>query len=222
MAGARTRVRTALVRLRRGVGGGRLLRRHNRPAGTVAVQTPGAGRLVSRAARSYRVTRCRRSTPFCPSSTPASAMNGGSPYLPTAPWLWPSRRPWPATRSSGHSSGFVGFALRARSKRAFRSSASRCSSRRRRRSSSGCRGHPGERKVARRASRRPSRGRSGWRWTSAPSRCPGGGSLLVTETRVAAVDEHALRAFLRYWRLVGPFSRLIRRRWLAAIARGAA
>jgi hypothetical protein len=51
---------------------------------------------------------------------------------------------------------------------------------------------------------------------------PGGGSLLVTETRVAAVDEHARRAFLRYWRLVGPFSKLIRRRWLAAIARGAA
>ena len=51
---------------------------------------------------------------------------------------------------------------------------------------------------------------------------PGGGSLLVTETRVAAVDEQARRAFLRYWRLVGPFSRLIRRRWLAAIARGAA
>jgi hypothetical protein len=51
---------------------------------------------------------------------------------------------------------------------------------------------------------------------------PGGGSLLVTETRVAAVDEHARRAFLRYWRLVGPFSRLIRRRWLEAIARGAA
>ncbi|SRR6266508_899697 len=51
---------------------------------------------------------------------------------------------------------------------------------------------------------------------------PGGCSLLVTETRVAAVDEHARRAFLRYWRLVGPFSRLIRRRWLAAIARSAA
>jgi hypothetical protein len=50
---------------------------------------------------------------------------------------------------------------------------------------------------------------------------PGGGSLLVTETRVAAVDERARRSFLRYWRLVAPFSALIRRRWLAAIARSA-
>jgi hypothetical protein len=49
-----------------------------------------------------------------------------------------------------------------------------------------------------------------------------GGALLVTETRVAAVDEDAWRAFARYWRLVGPFSALIRRRWLAAAARRAA
>jgi hypothetical protein len=48
------------------------------------------------------------------------------------------------------------------------------------------------------------------------------GSLLRTETRVAAVDERARRAFRRYWRLVGPFSALIRRRWLAAAARRAA
>jgi hypothetical protein len=47
------------------------------------------------------------------------------------------------------------------------------------------------------------------------------GSRLLTETRVAAVDEEALRAFARYWRLVGPFSALIRRRWLAAAARAA-
>jgi hypothetical protein len=49
-----------------------------------------------------------------------------------------------------------------------------------------------------------------------------GGSLLLTETRVAAVDERARRAFRRYWRLIGPFSALIRRRWLAAAAKRAA
>ena len=43
-----------------------------------------------------------------------------------------------------------------------------------------------------------------------------GRTRLSTETRVAAVDEGARRAFRRYWRLVGPFSALIRRRWLAA------
>jgi hypothetical protein len=47
------------------------------------------------------------------------------------------------------------------------------------------------------------------------------GSRLVTETRVAAVDEHARRAFLRYWRLVGPFSGVVRRRWLGAVRRRA-
>ena len=48
-----------------------------------------------------------------------------------------------------------------------------------------------------------------------------GGSLLSTETRVAAADEAARRAFWRYWLLVGPFSALIRRRWLAAAGRRA-
>ena len=45
-----------------------------------------------------------------------------------------------------------------------------------------------------------------------------GGTLLSTETRVAAADDAALRAFKRYWRVVGPFSALIRRRWLRAAA----
>ncbi len=45
------------------------------------------------------------------------------------------------------------------------------------------------------------------------------GDRLTTETRVAAVDDEARRAFARYWRVVGPFSALIRRRWLAAAAR---
>jgi hypothetical protein len=44
------------------------------------------------------------------------------------------------------------------------------------------------------------------------------GETLTTETRIQAVDDVARRSFRRYWRVVGPFSALIRRRWLAAIA----
>src|SRR5207244_11907144 len=46
-----------------------------------------------------------------------------------------------------------------------------------------------------------------------------GGSTLVTETRVAAMDRSSRRAFRAYWLAVGPFSALIRRRWLAAAER---
>jgi hypothetical protein len=46
-----------------------------------------------------------------------------------------------------------------------------------------------------------------------------GMSILATETRVAAMDANARRAFRRYWFVVGPFSALIRRRWLAAAER---
>jgi hypothetical protein len=42
------------------------------------------------------------------------------------------------------------------------------------------------------------------------------GSRLSTETRVLAADDRARRAFRAYWLVVGPFSALIRRRWLAA------
>jgi hypothetical protein len=45
------------------------------------------------------------------------------------------------------------------------------------------------------------------------------GEMLTTETRILAVDAVARRSFRRYWRVVGPFSALIRRRWLAAIAK---
>ena len=45
------------------------------------------------------------------------------------------------------------------------------------------------------------------------------GARLFTETRVAAADDAARRAFRRYWLVVGPFSSLIRRRWLAAASR---
>lgn len=44
------------------------------------------------------------------------------------------------------------------------------------------------------------------------------GSLLTTETRVHALTPRALRLFRLYWFAVGPFSALIRRRWLKAIA----
>jgi len=48
-----------------------------------------------------------------------------------------------------------------------------------------------------------------------------GSSRLTTETRIAAVDANARRRFLRYWRVIGPFSALIRRRWLREIRRRA-
>jgi hypothetical protein len=44
-------------------------------------------------------------------------------------------------------------------------------------------------------------------------------ALLYTETRVAAMDDRSRRAFRRYWLAVGPFSGVIRRRWLAAAER---
>ena len=47
----------------------------------------------------------------------------------------------------------------------------------------------------------------------------GEGALLATETRVAATDARSRRALRRYWLVVGPFSALIRRRWLAAADR---
>lgn len=43
-----------------------------------------------------------------------------------------------------------------------------------------------------------------------------GGSRLRTETRVKTTSERARRRFRLYWLAIGPFSALIRRRWLAA------
>jgi hypothetical protein len=40
-----------------------------------------------------------------------------------------------------------------------------------------------------------------------------GGTILTLETRVALTDAASLRRFRRYWRLIGPFSQLVR--WLA-------
>ena len=66
-----------------------------------------------------------------------------------------------------------------------------------------------------------------WRATNIPGTIKGavdfraeripGGSRLTTETRVKAVDDRARRAFRFYWLAIGPFSALIRRRWLWAI-----
>jgi hypothetical protein len=44
------------------------------------------------------------------------------------------------------------------------------------------------------------------------------GARVITETRVAANDARALRNFRLYWLVVGPFSKLIRRRWMRAVA----
>lgn len=53
------------------------------------------------------------------------------------------------------------------------------------------------------------------------ARADGSGSVLSTETRVHAATARARRAFRLYWLVVGPFSALIRRRWLRAAARAA-
>ena len=45
--------------------------------------------------------------------------------------------------------------------------------------------------------------------------------VVSTETRIQATDVASRRAFARYWRVVRPFSGLIRRRWLRAAARSA-
>jgi hypothetical protein len=50
----------------------------------------------------------------------------------------------------------------------------------------------------------------------------GDGSRLVTETQVEATDVIARNGFRVYWWVVGPFSALVRRRWLSQIAKAAA
>ena len=53
------------------------------------------------------------------------------------------------------------------------------------------------------------------------ARAADGGTLLTTETRIQATDDSARRSFGRYWRVIGPFSALIRRAWLRAIRKRA-
>jgi hypothetical protein len=65
---------------------------------------------------------------------------------------------------------------------------------------------------------RPNSLKAAMTWRAEPS---GDGSRLITETQVEAIDESARRRFRVYWLVVGPFSALIRRRWLAQIAKAA-
>ena len=45
------------------------------------------------------------------------------------------------------------------------------------------------------------------------------GTTLATETRVLCNDPHSRRLFRLYWLVVGPFSGIVRKDWLRAIAR---
>jgi hypothetical protein len=69
-----------------------------------------------------------------------------------------------------------------------------------------------------RAYDRPGSVKATWNFHLAPE---GGGTRVVTETRIAATDDEGRRKFGRYWRLVMPGSALIRREMLLALARRA-
>jgi hypothetical protein len=58
-------------------------------------------------------------------------------------------------------------------------------------------------------------------WTFTVEDAGPGAARLATETRVACVDAASRRRFSLYWLLVRPFSRLIRRAMLRAVAREA-
>jgi hypothetical protein len=83
--------------------------------------------------------------------------------------------------------------------------------------------------VARRARLVPVRDSVGWREIDRPyslkiaadfrAEPAPEGARVITETRVAATSFWALVVFRLYWLVVGPFSALIRRRWLRAAAR---
>ncbi len=66
---------------------------------------------------------------------------------------------------------------------------------------------------------RPGYAKAAWNFHLTPQ--PSGSTLLVTETRVQCTDAKSLRRFRRYWRLVGPFSGLIRKEILRVIKREA-
>ncbi|MBW3573065.1 MAG: hypothetical protein KY467_18365 [Gemmatimonadetes bacterium] len=65
---------------------------------------------------------------------------------------------------------------------------------------------------------RPGMAVAAWNFTVLPT---DQGSLLATETRVRCTDNAARRSFARYWRVVRPFSGLIRMEALRAIRRTA-
>jgi hypothetical protein len=65
----------------------------------------------------------------------------------------------------------------------------------------------------------PGYARAVWNFTVAPA---GEGTVqLATETRVRCTDAAARRRFLRYWRLVAPFSGLTRMEMLRVVRRDA-
>lgn len=64
--------------------------------------------------------------------------------------------------------------------------------------------------------------RAAWNFAVEPEARDGRpGTRLVTETRVRCADSAAHRSFARYWRIIRPFSGLVRRSMLAAIRREA-
>lgn len=65
---------------------------------------------------------------------------------------------------------------------------------------------------------RPGMAVAAWNFTILPA---DGGSLVATETRVRCTDAASLRSFRRYWRVVRPFSGLIRLEGLRAVRRAA-
>lgn len=65
---------------------------------------------------------------------------------------------------------------------------------------------------------RPGMAVAAWNFTVLPT---DEGSLVATETRVRCTDAAALRSFRRYWRVVRPFSGLVRGEALRAIRRAA-
>ncbi|HEX6039626.1 hypothetical protein [Longimicrobium sp.] len=69
-----------------------------------------------------------------------------------------------------------------------------------------------------RAFDRPGMAVAAWNFTILPT---AEGSLVATETRVRCTDEAARRSFARYWRVIRPFSGLIRREALRAVRRSA-
>lgn len=70
-----------------------------------------------------------------------------------------------------------------------------------------------------RAGGRPGLSMAAWNFTLRDDE--GGAVRLATETRVRCTDDASRRSFLRYWRLVGPFSGLIRAEMLRTLRRGA-
>jgi hypothetical protein len=66
--------------------------------------------------------------------------------------------------------------------------------------------------------RRPGLAVAAWNFTVLPT---DEGSLVATETRVRCTDADAHRSFARYWRVIRPFSGLVRNEALRAIRRAA-